>query len=324
MNNESNYIDPIGLLPKIFAAEATPSEQRLVSEWLSADKENQRIFESFRQLWNLTGPVKSDDINIEAEWSKMEKSITPVRKLQSNAYSILKIAAAVILISVLAYSGIRSAMFKTINSTSTEIANYDLPDGSKVFLNAGSKIIYKRSFGTSNRFLVLKGEAFFEVMKSNAPFVIEAGNANVTVTGTKFNVNAYPDKEDIKVTVTEGTVKLSPADHVGTGIDLKEGETGVFNKSEKSVTTDPSDNMNAVAWKTGIMEFNRATLKNVTEVLENTYHIPFSVDTAVMNCTITVRFENQKADSVLKVLRSTLDLNITRKGRKVLITGTGC
>jgi len=324
MNSKDQHIDPVGLLPKVLSGEATSEEIRIVSEWVSGNEENRQEYESFKTLWNLTAPSEKQEIDLEREWQKMASLIEPEIKTNIRLIRILQIAASIILISILTYTGFRVASTKTMKSPSASLASFNLPDGSRVSLNAGSKISFKKGFGDSHRNLTLKGEGYFEVQKSQTPFIIDAGDGRIRVTGTKFNISAYEPDQELRVTVTEGSVKFYNSRQLEIQAVLNAGETGLFNTATNSITKDTIVNVNDFAWRTGIIEFNNTPLGEVTDVLQNTYHIPIVIDTAVMRCTITVRFEKQEADSVLNVLRSTLDLTITRKGKQVLITGDGC
>lgn len=84
-----------------------------------------------------------------------------------------------------------------------------LPDGTLVWLNAGSKIIYSQGFGVDDRRLRLEGEGYFEVMKNEeVPFEINTKELNLRVLGTKFNFRNYPDDEEVTVNLMEGKVAL--------------------------------------------------------------------------------------------------------------------
>jgi len=159
---------------------------------------------------------------------------------------------------------------------------------------------------------------------TSLPFVISAGDASIRVTGTKFNVRAYKDQDEIRVTVTEGKVSLYETGQSAKEAILSAGETGTFNRAMKVVKKQPVLDMNDIAWKTRIMDFQNASLSEVAAVLENTYHRKVSVDPSVELCPLTVRFENQELAPVLNVLQSTLDLTITEDGNHILISGTGC
>ena len=237
MNSENKNIDPIGLLPKIFSGEATDEEKRLVDEWMGTDPANRNEYDAFARLWNLTAlSSPPGEIDIEKEWRRIDRSISQTGNKTINLYNLIRIAAAVILISVLSYTGFRSMRYNSVKAPASELKVVQLPDGSEVSLNAGSKIVYRKGFGITDRNLSLRGEAYFEVNKGQIPFIIQAGEAMVRVTGTKFNVKAYTGRTEIRVTVTEGTVKLYRSGRQQHETVITAGETGLFDRSEKTIT----------------------------------------------------------------------------------------
>ena len=319
-------MDPVGLLPKYFAGEATPEEQRVIDDWLSADEKNRTEFDAFSKLWNITGKVQpGDEINLEKEWRLLEKEISPARVKKISLVRILQIAASVLLVSVLGFAGLKYAGMKSEKAPAAEFSTLKMSDGTIISLNAGSRITYRKGYGVTHRNIDLKGEAYFEVAKNESlPFIITAGDASIQVTGTKFNVRAYKDQTEVKVTVTEGSVRLYETGQSAKEAILSAGETGTFDRTLKVVKKQPLLNMNDIAWKTRILDFHNTTLSEVAAVLENTYHRKVWVDPAVRLCPLTVRFENQELTPVLNVLRSTLDLTITVEDTHIVIKGDGC
>jgi len=326
MNNEYQHIDPVGLLPKVFAGEASPEETSLVSAWRETDPKNQAEYEAISKLWNISAEAaQPGEIDLDSEWKRMESAMVPVHAGKSVMMRIMQIAAMLVIVSLLGFLALKYAGKKSEKAPSTSLASVILPDGTSVSLNSGSVITYKKDFGSTHRSLLLKGEAFFEVKKNTSlPFLISAGEAKIRVTGTKFNVKAYRRLNDIRVTVTEGTVSFYNMIQPGDEITLHAGETGIMNKSNRKVSSLSAGNLNDIAWKTGIMDFQNAPLSEVAEILTNTYHRKIDFDPAIGNCTVTVRFENRELDAVLNVLRSTLDLKITTKGKLITISGKGC
>jgi ferric-dicitrate binding protein FerR (iron transport regulator) len=326
MENNNQHIDPVALLPKYFAGEATDEERRHVDEWLTADSSHAEEFDAILKLWNLTGKVsEKEDIDIDREWQKLESALH-IKKSKVVSFSgVLQIAASVILVSTLAFWGIQISRIKIEKAPAAEISVIKLPDGSLVSLNAGSKISYYKGFGLTHRNINLKGEAFFEVSKNNQlPFQVYTGQAIVKVVGTKFNIKAYKDKPLIKITVTEGTVLLYNTSQPEKAAKLNAGETGTYDKKLMTISKQPVVNKNDIAWKTKILDFNNSPLIEVIEILENTYHYSIIAEPRVQNCAITVRFENQRFDSVIKVLRETLDLSVSYRGKQIVISGKGC
>src|SRR4051812_25748561 len=117
-----------------------------------------------------------------------------------------------------------------------------LPDGSSVWLNAGSKLVYNKDFGTSSREVTLVGEAFFDVTHMpEMPFIIETATMQVKVLGTTFNVKAYPNETTSETSVIKGRVEIIPRDRPGEKFVLKRNEklvlSNVQNKNDKEPQT---------------------------------------------------------------------------------------
>lgn len=326
MDTNNKHIDPAGLLPKYFAGEALPEERRQVEEWLSSDDRNRQEYEAFEKLWNITGAASGrGDINLDAEWKRMDSYINPVRIKTITLARVFRIAASVILVSALAFLGLKIAGTKSEKAPVAEMSNISLPDGSVISLNAGSKITYNKGFGQTHRNLNLKGEAYFEVKKNTAlPFIVETQNTAVRVTGTKFNVRSYKEGKEVKVTVTEGSVAFYETARPAKKAELGAGETGMYDKSMKVIKKQEALNLNDIAWKTRIMDFSNTPLSEVGDIISNTYHRTVSIDPAVQGCSITVRFENQDLQKVLTILKSTLELSIATDGEQIIIKGSGC
>lgn len=326
MDLKNKNIDPIALLPKVFSGEATAEENQLVEDWLSSDPANRKDFEAFTKLWDITGQVPSGDtLNVDAEWHKLNSAVSKERTKVITLTRIIQIAASVVVITALTFLGQHLTGVTTEKAPANASSFATLADGSVITLNAGSKISYKKGFGMLHRRILLSGEAYFEVVKNEKlPFIIIAGNACIQVTGTKFNIKAYKKATHVEVMVTEGAVKLYDVNQPVYETNLDAGETGLFDLASHAVEKQTNLNLNNIAWKTGIMDFHHTTLDEVADILSGTYRHTITVDTVLKHCTVTVRFENQKLDSVLDVLKSTLDLEIVTKGKRTIISGKGC
>jgi transmembrane sensor len=314
------------LLPRYFANEASPNERLEVESWRSESELNRKEFDAFAKLWDITISVSDKkDIDINKEWNKMESVISPAKGKIISLGRVLRVAASIVLLISLSYAGYRLNSTKSEKSPVSEMKSFKLPDGTLISLNANSKISYNKGFGKDHRKLTLKGEAYFEVAKNpNLPFIISADGASIQVVGTKFNVKAYKAGAEIKVLVKEGTVKLFETAEPEKVAILNAGETGTFDKTLKVVKKQVSANENDIAWKTLVLDFNNSSLDEVAQVLRNTYHTDIEVDPKVKDCPITVHFEQKDFESVLEVLRSTLELKITSEGHRIIISGKGC
>ncbi len=165
--------------------------------------------------------------------------------------------------------------YNTISTPKGRQFTLQLPDGSKVWLNAASSLRYPVAFAGAERKVEITGEAYFEVAKNKKmPFKVSINNkTTVEVLGTHFNVNAYNDEETIKTTLLEGVVKVS---HEKQTQLLQPGEqASVSQPSQKSqsITVQTTDVDAAVAWKNGTFSFTNASLETVMRQLARWYDI---------------------------------------------------
>ncbi|MGB5008428.1 MAG: FecR family protein, partial [Ferruginibacter sp.] len=115
-----------------------------------------------------------------------------------------------------------------------------LPDGSQVWVNSGSKITYKDNFNRSTREVHLDGEAYFEVIKdASRPFIVHTTGIDIKVLGTAFNVKAYKIESFIEATLIHGSIEVINKNRPGApGVMLKPLEKLIYNKFPVADTRD--------------------------------------------------------------------------------------
>ena len=154
-----------------------------------------------------------------------------------------------------------------------------LPDGSTVWLNAGSKMVYSQGFGVSDRRLAFQGEGYFEVEKNDEmPFLVQTHDVNVTVVGTKFNFRNYPEDEEAVVELLEGKVALEN--------QLKEESVRYLSPNEKMVLHKATGKMDitsakvkeATLWTENILLFDEDLLPDIVRELERSYHVQIEIE----------------------------------------------
>lgn len=154
-----------------------------------------------------------------------------------------------------------------------------LPDGSTVWLNAGSKMVYSQGFGVSDRRLAFQGEGYFEVEKNDEmPFLVQTHDVNVTVVGTKFNFRNYPEDEEAIVELLEGKVALEN--------QLKEDAVRYLSPNEKMVLHKATGEMDitsakvkeATLWTENILLFDEDLLPDIVRKLERSYHVRIEIE----------------------------------------------
>ncbi|WP_316747162.1 FecR family protein [Pedobacter gandavensis] len=163
-------------------------------------------------------------------------------------------------------------VFNTISTPRGGVYQVNLPDGTKVWLNAASSIKFPTTFAyLKERKVELEGEAYFEVAKNkNLPFIVSSSGQQLKVLGTHFNVNAYPDEEEVKTTLLEGSLKV----FAGNSVLLKPGQQASVNRKElRNVQLRPANIAQVMAWKNGFFHFEKDNLHAVMRQLSRWYDV---------------------------------------------------
>jgi transmembrane sensor len=191
-----------------------------------------------------------------------------------------------------------------------------LPDGTRVWLNAASKLKFPSSFAQlADRKVELSGEAYFEVTKDRKrPFKVEAASQEVVVLGTHFNVDAYAGGSATKTTLLEGRVKLrynakdymlSPGQQAVVGTVVRIGEV---------------DTEEVIAWKNGNFSFADSDIKTVMTALERWYDIEVVYEGSTTSVGFNAEISKEKTlIQVLKALEKTGNVRFRIEGRRVIV-----
>ncbi len=153
-----------------------------------------------------------------------------------------------------------------------------LSDGTKVWLNAGTRLAFPSRFSKKTREVYLDGEACFKVTKNESqPFVVNVGELDLKVLGTWFNVSAYTSDADIETVLLEGSVALRKQKFLGLGTNeviLKPNQRANYNKqnTEINIYDEPNTTM-YIAWTEGWLEFSKESLQSVFTQLERYYDV---------------------------------------------------
>ncbi|NOY96557.1 MAG: FecR family protein [Chlorobi bacterium] len=229
----------------------------ILDQWIQESVENKRLFDQINDIWQATSNL-NQKLNFDANkaWDDISKqlnspssNIKPAWKIYSE---LIKIAAVFVFALFL---GGTVFYFIDKNNYQPQTVEYvaplgsrsflKMPDGTKIWLNAGTKIQYQNNYGVDNRKITLIGEAFFNVAKNkNLPFIVQTSAINITALGTKFNVKAYAEENSIETTLIEGSVKLE-------SLDARFKEPLVLSPNEKAVYTKSSRSM-AISGNKGI------------------------------------------------------------------------
>ena len=191
-----------------------------------------------------------------------------------------------------------------------------LPDGTKVFLNSESSVSYTSDYGESARDVMLKGEAFFEVVKDvDRPFTVTTGTVSTTALGTSFNINYYT--EDVEVALMTGKVRVEE-NRSKQELILLPGERSLSDGS--NLIKEEFDLSTKALWRKGVLHFDDTSFDEVLHQLGRWYGVEFTIKGDYSDDLIcSGRFDKDYLSSVLNSLGYSLGFQHTIEGKNVTI-----
>ncbi|HOI30665.1 MAG TPA: FecR domain-containing protein [Melioribacteraceae bacterium] len=235
----------------------------------------------------------------------------------ANSNTLLKIAASIVLLvgafSLFLYlnGGFSSSSSNiTWNEKITNTGEKSILtflDGTKITLNAGSKVRYPSNSDREIREIYLEGEAYFDVAKDpSRPFIVYSQNIATTVFGTSFNVQAFPDENEIMISLVEGNVKVSRTNNNITEdlVYLKPEQQLTYSRKDDISRIEIFDLQESVGWKDNIIKFNDEPLLKAFTKLERFYGVKFELDNqSKANLKITANFKDDSFKTVAEVIK---------------------
>jgi transmembrane sensor len=221
------------------------------------------------------------------------------------------------------------------NPRGSKVINLTLSDGSKVWLNAESSLRYPVAFNGNERKVEITGEAYFEASPSpfkggvKKPFIVKKGGVEVTVLGTHFNVNTYEDEKEVKVTLLEGSVRVSRQLAVGS---LPAGKAGwqwaVIKPGQQAVTKGNAQwaiNSNVdidavMAWKNGFFAYKASDLATIMRQVSKWYDVDVVFEKPVTEKFYVELPRNIPVSNLFKILEATKAVHFKIEGKTIYVT----
>ncbi|MGV8138289.1 MAG: FecR family protein [Mangrovibacterium sp.] len=274
----------------------------------------------YRQLENFPDSrIISPEVNNEFEqlWTRIEaertKQAAPLVKWNAVIYWS---AAALVLGLVFGalipglFLHQHEEAFYTAIAPKGSVSETILPDSTRVFLNAGSSIRYRASEGIRTREVVLNGEAWFDVKHSlKIPFIVHTGFYDIRVTGTKFNVKAYKEDDEVITTLENGKIQAESANRfrMEKEIVLVPGEQLIYKKHDRSLKVNRVNPPIFSSWKDNKLIFINMSLRELIILLERKYGVDILVtDQDILNYHYDGTLKNETIIEVLNFLQETL------------------
>ncbi len=290
MKKQKTHTLPWDLIIGKLSNQLSEQEAMTFSEWLGQEK-NKEIFAEISRLWESVQahsrhyePDKSYYWKQLSEKLALDETFVRRKSIVRSIYRYLAIASCLLLLLGISFYAGKVYNDKGMGKGDAYAHTYKniggkskltLPDGTLVWLHAESELAYDTDFGESERNVHLKGEAYFEVVsRKEKPFTVHSGAVEVNVYGTKFNVEAFPEEEEIAVSLLEGSVALSAGTLEQT---LVPGETGTYHKANQTLFVCKDDVAFAASWAQDRLVFTNQSLGEITRFLSKWYQVDIYV-----------------------------------------------
>ncbi|MBK8713052.1 MAG: FecR family protein [Niastella sp.] len=364
------------LLTRKLSGEATQTELEELYAILAVHPEQLHSIEEITQLWNQVTPQDTDfmEATFLAHVERMKsrgiilntdepvldeneiekvKSISAWKKFRIGIFATLAIIIIFAGWSLLHSKNItdtqsiatKTKEVKTLNGTRTKII---LPDGSHVWLNAGSKLNYQKKFDSNVREVFLSGEAYFDVVhNAKKPFIIHTATINIKVLGTQFNVKAYDDDKITETSLIKGSVEISLKKNASKKYILKpnqklvllneilldgdmkvksthkdSGDIAMYAPQIKELTYLKNDNNTNVesSWTRNILSFEDEPFYEVAKKLERWYDVSIIFENKRWEHQyMSGAFENENLAQAMNALKFTTGFNYKQEGNTIII-----
>ncbi|MEN8122723.1 MAG: FecR domain-containing protein [Bacteroidota bacterium] len=319
----------IDLLKKYFSNNCSPDELEEIISWFKNNAGGIDGRAVLKQLWEELEEEEVQKVNfdhlldkihhrINIESSKKGFSQTYVKNnLKGVVINFLIKAAAVLFIPLLLGSLYfynkainelkQEQIYSEITSPNGSRTSFELPDGSMVWLNNGSSLRFPTRFTGDYRLLEISGEAYFKVVHNKEmPLIVRSHDLQIKVHGTEFNVMAYPEDENIAVTLQSGSISLQKVNknRIQNLIKLKPNQHAIFNIKQQELSYMDIKPDKFTSWKDGKLIFIDDPIDVIVDRLERWYNVDIELkDKELSKYTYTATFTDEQLEQVLSLLK---------------------
>jgi ferric-dicitrate binding protein FerR (iron transport regulator) len=286
----------IKLVDKYLAGKCTLEEAAAVEQWYASQQKTNDVFykgdkDAIQESASRSLLAIKEKLGIQENTAK----VVSIRK--SNISSRWPAAACILLLlsvgSFFYFKNAKNKLTYTVVRTGTgQTKHVKLPDGTVVWLNAGTMVKYASDFNRNDREVYLDGEAFFDVVHDQGkPFDVHSGNVQTHVLGTAFSISAYPNSLINNVTVLRGKVQVSDTERVLAYVLPNQALEYTIKGGKSTVTRVSSEKV--VAWTGGKLAFIDMPMQDIAVHLQKWYGVNFVFkNQQLKNIRFTASFNN--------------------------------
>lgn len=313
-----------------FAGKISKADEKKLFEFIQKEEQNYQQFKDWERAWMLS---EKEDLRTAREWESLQcrirthEAVNPM--ISKSGSDLWRWAIAIAAMFVLIVGGtwvvlntttfMNKAQYIVFEAPYGEKSKMTFPDGTVVWLNAGSSLKYSNKYNTDDRVVELEGEGYFEVAKKKKiPFVVHTRGYDVVVKGTKFNVTAYPEDSNITTTLMEGAVELlKEKQHIA----MKPGESVTLNVVSGKFTLTKVNPDVSKAWSENRIEYDNISLRELAAKLSRQYDVKIHLLTEeVGDKRFRISLRNQETiGEVMSALKEIIPIQVERKNMDIYI-----
>ena len=360
------------LIFNYLSGSASEEESARLIEWLKESKENRATYFSLKRIWLDTLEPAFNEDSIDESWNRLNIRTTlqsagkknkeaGVSRINFRKFAVA--ATILVLIGISSFLGIQLISLLKYDQTMYEISvplgartNITLPDGTNVWLNAGSNLTHRSDFGRNDRSVSLTGEAYFDVSPDgNSVFKVNTRDLDIKVYGTQFNIKSYPDEDVTETTLVSGLVEISITDPGirAQPVRLEPNQRIVYSRENRSILVgedkeekeDVTEEIIAAAdepelpskprllvsnvveieeytsWKDGRLTFRSESLETLTPKLERFYNVNITfLDDSIKALRYTGTLEEVTIEEVMRAIASSSNIRFEIEKNQITLS----
>lgn len=311
------------LAVRYFEGTISRDEERMLFEFIAASPEHAARMRGWEEAWKRE---HTPPLGVLASLDLLKTAIRKRDEARLRRRRWLKFSAAAAVLMLVTTFTTRWFMPKeapgqlfSVQAPQGTTSRISLPDGTQVWLNAGSTLDYRSDFNRSSRDISLSGEAYFEVAhNADLPFRVEARGCTFTVLGTRFNISAYDNDPDVLAALMEGSLRFESVRDEETMIP---GDLVTYDCATKQARREQVDTDQYRSWIDGVIRYDAITLPALLRRLAREYDVEIQLSTAAFdNKTFRISLTDaQDIESVMSGLCDILPITIRRDGRSYCV-----
>lgn len=324
-SNKEISMKNLGDILNLITGNIALDRKKEVFSIIKEESENEELYRKAKITWALMSSAqKMPDYEIEKSYKRLNSRISTKQGFQKILPTYVRYAAAVVLLvgfsTIMFYLGRRDNLnlvselkYTSVVADKGQISKVILPDSSIVWINSGTTLTYDNNFSQNNRNLSLKGQAFFEVRKNkHLPLIVTSGDLQVKVLGTRFDVKAYSEDDEIKVMLESGTVELLNSKDKSFVYRMIPGQMASYDLQSNKVEMETVANQNYSSWKTGKLIFIDTPMAEVIKSLKRKFDVEIEVgNTSVYRSVFNANFKNESMKEILDYIQFSCHVNYT-------------